>query len=367
MRPHQLLAHCALLLTLHSGGALAQLLALDASDIARLDIRFATPTPVKASNGLHVPATVINAPDSQMAVSARHSGVLEQWLVAPGSQVDAGQRLAVIRSNTAAELQQAWMAADTRASQAAAALERDRALFDAGVIARQRLERAQREAQQASFEQRSLAAQLQAAGFDAAALAQLQAGGLKPGRYFAVAPQAGVLAARALDTGSVVSENAALALLSQSGALWLRAQIPAGLAVGLVPGQRLSALGEQAPLVLRYKDASVDALTQRVQISAEFLSPPSQLPGQVLTLVLPTSSAGLMVPGEAVVRHEGGTTVFVRVAGGAEARTLWLQPVGEAYLATEGLQADEELVVKGTAVLKGMLLGMGESGAGDEA
>jgi cobalt-zinc-cadmium efflux system membrane fusion protein len=355
----------ALLFTLPARFALAQLLPLDSGDIERLDIRFATPAPVQPSDGLQVPASVINAPDSQLAVSARHTGVLEHWLAAPGEPVGAGQQLAVIRSDSIARLQQDWIAADTGAAQADAALARDRALLDAGIIARQRLEQTEREAQQAQFRRRALAAQLEAAGFDAAARARLRSGELAPGQYFAVAPDAGVLARRALDVGAVVVENASLAVLSQSSALWLRAEVPAAAAAALAPGQRLATLGGHAPLALRYKDANVDALTQRVQISAEFLAPPGLLPGQIVTLVLPSTRAGMLVPSAAVVRHDGLTTVFVRTDGGVEVRPLALVPMGEAYLATEGLRSEEQVVVKGSALLKGMLLGLGESAEGD--
>ena len=66
------------------------------------------------------------------------------------------------------------------------------------------------------------------------------------------------------------------------------------------------------------------------------------------------------MPNSAVVHSGNETTVFVRTAAGIEARTVALEPMGADYVASGGLKAGDEIVVRGTAVLKGIQAGFGD-------
>ncbi|MDP2283257.1 MAG: efflux RND transporter periplasmic adaptor subunit, partial [Pseudohongiella sp.] len=104
-----------------------------------------------------------------------------------------------------------------------------------------------------------------------------------------------------------------------------------------------------------------DSTNQTLGILAEFDADNSapMLPGQLVTLILPPADRGVRVPAEAVVHAGEETTVYVRTTNGAEARVLQLTPSGRHYIAADGLRVGEEVVVQGTAVLKGIQLGLG--------
>ncbi len=111
--------------------------------------------------------------------------------------------------------------------------------------------------------------------------------------------------------------------------------------------------------ILKYKNAAVNPTTQMVDIMAALEQPQTSLPGQTLMLTLPPLARGVLVPAAAVTHSGNATTVYVRSENGVEARVVALLPMGNHYLATGGIFPGEELVVEGTALLKGIQLGLG--------
>lgn len=351
-----LLLSCALS---GSGLALAQeLLPLDAATEHRLGLVFARLVSSDSAGGAALPARVISSPLEQAAVIATHGGVLENWVVQPGQQVDAGALLGRVRSSELLSQQQAWL--DARAEEAlrSSALRRDRQLLQDGVIAATRLQVTEREALAAQAALQAAEAQLRAAGFDSVALDALAKARTDLGYLRLLAPHAGTVAHLYVLPGTAVNAGAPMAAVTGSS-LWLEAEIPARLAADLSAGQTLQVEGEATPLQLRQRDAAVDPATQTIGILAEFSTATGLLPGQLVTLRLPAGAAGVLVPSDAVVRNGDDTIVYVRQTQGVEARSLQLRVHGSDYLATSGVSAGEEVVVRGAALLKGIQLGLG--------
>ena len=92
---------------------------------------------------------------------------------------------------------------------------------------------------------------------------------------------------------------------------------------------------------------------------AEFDAAASFMTGQILTVNLPSSRQGILIPDRAVVHTGQDTTVYVRTAAGVEARNLNLRSLGADYLAESGIREGEQIAIQGTAVLKGIQLGLG--------
>ncbi|MDP5053923.1 MAG: efflux RND transporter periplasmic adaptor subunit, partial [Congregibacter sp.] len=172
------------LLALFASALFAQeQIAISDADISRMGIVFAPVRTMDDSAGARFPATVINSPDAVTTLSARYAGVIESWQQTSGSAVSAGQTLAVIRSPEILSVQNAWIAAAADDERAQFELRKDQALFDQGVIARQRLVQTRNRAQQAGFAERSARAQLGLAGFDEERLKALRESGTGLGRY----------------------------------------------------------------------------------------------------------------------------------------------------------------------------------------
>jgi cobalt-zinc-cadmium efflux system membrane fusion protein len=333
-------------------------LPLDAATQHRLGLSFIRLAAPDASGGAAVPARVSSSPAEQAAVLATHAGVLDSWLVAPGTTVAAGTLLGRLRSPELLALQQDWLAARAETALRSSALQRDRQLLEDGIIAAARLQVTEREAQAAQTAEQAAAAQLQAAGFDAAALAALASERRELGYQRIVAPHAGTVAHLNVLPGTAVSEGEPLVAVT-GAALWVEAEVPARLAAALLPGQALRLDDSAAPLQLKQRDAAIDPARQTIGIRAEFQGESGLLPGQLVTLRLPPSAEGVLVPADAVVRNGTTTLVYVRNAQGVEARPLQLRVFGSDYLADSGIAVGEEVVIRGAALLKGIQLGLG--------
>jgi RND family efflux transporter MFP subunit len=340
-------------------GAQAQVLSNpDHATLNRLGLVFERVQPVGAESGTTVSARVMSSPLQPDAVVARFAGVVEEWRVAPGSAVEAGAVLGVVRSSEVLALQQQWLEANAGLLQASAAQKRDKQLFDNGVIAAQRLQQTERDYQAARASADALGAQLTLAGIDAETRSTFTSRSPQLGLYTLRAPVAGVVGRLQASVGEAVTQSQSLVDLS-AARLWLEADLPAALASGLQEGQSLRTPGVDIPLTLRQLDRQVDPRTQTLGVRAEFDGPVGLRAGQIVPLVLTPQDGGWRIPADAVVHNGDATEVFVRTAAGIESRVLRLEPLGSDYLAREGLQGDEQLVVRGAALLKGMTLGLG--------
>jgi hypothetical protein len=112
---------------------------------------------------------------------------------------------------------------------------------------------------------------------------------------------------------------------------------------------------------LRQRDYATDAQTQTLELLAEFdASAANELPlGTLVDVVIEPPRGGLLIPSTAVVFSAGKTLVYVQGAAGIEPRALSLTPIGRDYSATTGIARGERIAVRGTALLKGMQLGLG--------
>jgi len=347
------------LLCLAPGVNAQEAIALDAADLQRLAIVFAPVQAVSGADGDRVPATVIAAPNQSSNVLALFEGQVQQWHVDSGSSVSAGAALVTLRSEDLLLAQQDFLNAALTLAQAQANLERDQRLLNEGIIAQQRLQSSQREQQRAAAMLAGTRQRLQSAGFSARELDGWLQRAPVMGEYVVRAASDAVVSARLVAAGAQVDDGDALVTLQSTDALWVNARVPARLAGNLAPGATLNVTNLETALTLRQIDRQIDTATQTVGVQAEFNATVALLPGQIVTLVLPPAERGVRVPAEAVVHAGEETTVYVRTGTGAEARVLSLTPSGRNYIATSGLQAGEEVVVQGTAVLKGIQLGLG--------
>lgn len=334
---------------------------LSDDEITQLDIRFAPVRNLDGLTGSRFPATVIVSPNATSKVNSSFGGTLLQWHANPGDSLDSGAPVASIRSSELLAIQSQWLSLESERELARFELQRDQNLLDLGIVSEQRLQQTRRKLQQVEIGYTALEQQLQQAGFDSNALEALKLREADLGIYQVRAPAAGVLTQRRHTTGDIIAAFSELAALQQNDEVWLSAEIPARIAMYLHADFELSLAETNEKLLLRQKELVVDASTQTVEVLAEFLANTNYMPGQVLTLILPPVGNGVLIPASAVVHNGDDTTVFLRTADGVEVRNLELEPAGANYLARTGIEVGEEVAVQGTAVLKGLQLGLGQS------
>jgi RND family efflux transporter MFP subunit len=196
-----------------------------------------------------------------------------------------------------------------------------------------------------------------------AAAARAQSAAAREGLAYAVlrSPFAGIVVARKVEVGDVVSPGQALVVVEGSGGLELRASLPGDQSLGLRPGALIEARvdGIPAPLSARVTALSPagDPATHRFELKADLPPAAGLRSGLFARLTLPaggeSGGAGeegaLTVPAAAVFPRGGLTGVFV--VDGGTARLRWIAvgaPSGDRGDRVEvraGLDAGERVVL----------------------
>jgi RND family efflux transporter MFP subunit len=141
------------------------------------------------------------------------------------------------------------------------------------------------------------------------------------------APFAGVVAARPVNVGDVVSPGASLLEIEGEGGLEVRATMGGALASSVTAGQRLAAEidGQAAPVAATVRSVApaADPATHRVEVRADLAPAAGLRSGLFARLLVPRPGApALVVPAAAVVRRGGLTGIFVVEDG--RARLRWI-------------------------------------------
>ena len=355
----KLLQHIATLFLISSNALVMaqESISLSDQDISRLGIVFSQLQPSNDQAGVTVPARIISAPAADNKVRAFFSGVVTKWHAGSGDELTKGDLVVTIRSQEVLVMQQVWLDSVVALEEQQFQLQKDEALFEKGVISRQRLEQTRRALAKSENSWWSARETLMQAGISDNDLQALRTGqGL--GFYNIRAGQEGILSHIAVKVGEFVAADSIIGSIIGSN-LWLQARVPGRLAGRLDQGQQLSVATVDIPLTLMQKDLEIDPESQTVDILARFEGRIRLVPGQLVNLVIPSLQGGVIIPAEAVVRFENEQVIYVKTASGIESRPLVLSPLGADYLATSGVTINESVVVRGAAIIKGIQLGLG--------
>lgn len=177
-------------------------------------------------------------------------------------------------------------------------------------------------------------------------------------------PFSGVLAARRVEVGDVVSPGQPLVEIEGAGGLELRATLSAEDSLGLRPGAEVEARvdGIKEPLRAQVSALSPagDPSTHRFELRANLPEAEGLRSGVFARLLLPAPARGseeesLAVPTAAVFQRGGLTGVFVVAEGGQAgkeiklARLRWIatgSPAGDRVEVRAGLEAGERVVLE---------------------
>lgn len=283
--------------------------------------------------------------------------------------VDFDQRLAALdaalaRAQSAQQAANAQVTdAQARRALAAANLKRNEDLARQNFISAGALEARTQEV--ASANAGLLAAQANASGSaqdigrlraERAAMAQ-QRGNLR-----LVAPAAAVVTSREAEAGTTVVAGQAVLRLMDPASLWVKLRVDQGRSAGLAPGllARItlrSRPGETLAGRVARVEALADAVTEERLAMVAFEALPAGVSvGEMaeVTLSLPDTAEGLLLPNAAVQQHEGRTGVW-RLQDGALAFapvTLGVQGLDGTVQVLKGLEEGDTVVLYSQGALK---------------
>jgi len=322
-----------------------QTLTARAAGTDRLSVNVMIAAPGSATNELQLPGTLQAFADT--GIYARTSGYLASWKVDIGDRVEAGQTLATIDSP---EVNQELFQARANLEQAKANLElarvsaaRWKTLGAQDAVAAQDVD-----TKQAEFSARK--ADTDAAEANVERLQQLQ------GFETIVAPFAGVITARNVNVGNLISPGAAPELfhLSQNQILRAYVSVPqtyvADVKVGLAVGVTLAEFPTKifTGKIVRFAGA-LDAPSRTLLTEVQIPNPDGQLyPGMYcqLRLRLTTLAPVILIPSNNVIIRGAGNLVVIVT----DQNTLHFQPVklgrdfGTQIEILDGLKAGAHVV-----------------------
>src|SRR5450830_190965 len=334
---HTLAAGLALGLLARAPAQAAELLNLSPAQAEAAHLRTQVAQTASTANtgaNLVLQGTVMLPSQATDLVSAPVGGVVQAVLVSPGQSVRAGTPVARLLSPQLVEWQRDWLQADTQAQLTLD--ERSQALRLAGVSAQQ----------------------LKHPALDAS--------------LTLVAPASGTVLELSATPGQRLDAGMPVARLARAGLLSIEVQASQQQLGWLKVGDPLKVDGCKTPARLAAITPQVSSASQAALLRADFSGNENCLRvNQFVQLhaaaTLPATGA-ISVPTAALVQHEGQPHVFVKRAQGYEPVAVRTGAAGGTQITVlSGLKAGDEVVVQGTAALKGLWQGLGLEGAPAEA
>ena len=283
------------------------------------------------------------------AISPQVEGIVTRILVRSGQRVAAGAALAQVdplKQEASVSSNEATRAAqDAQLRLAREELQRQKALFDQGLVSRQVLDQANAAVDTAAASLKALQAR------ERESRVELQ-------YYRVTAPAAGVVGDIPVRVGDRVTTSTVITTISDNAGLEAYIYVPIERAADLklgMPVRLVSAQGEVlAHTRLDFISPQVDDRTQGVLAKAQVPSDKGFRTEQFVRAQLVWSSEpGLTVPVVAVTRINGQYFAYVAEPGKngsfvARQRLVRLRPLtGAEYLLENGLKAGDRLIVSG--------------------
>lgn len=256
--------------------------------------------------------TVVSSLSGQAVLTARTGGTVLQIFKRLGDPVRAGETLALVSSNEAAQIAADRRAASARARLAQQTLTREKSLFDQGITPR------------ADYEQASAEAEAARAEAARTSVAASNAGVTPDGRGTAVvSPISGRITAAAASLGAFVQPETELFRVSDPSKTEVQVSISARDAGRILPGDRAALDPGDGRTVAGTVRSITPTLDAQTRTATAVIDAPSAglIPGHSVRVRLRLSGTGgntaaIVVPEEAVQSVEGRDVVFIRTAEG---------------------------------------------------
>lgn len=353
-----------LLLALLANVSASEEITITATEIGNLGIAVEFPGRAREVAAMEATAHVVIPPAGDMLVSAPHSGLLTRLNVAVGEEVVRGQVIASLQSAEFLALQREFLDALNANLLVQNEFDRDRQLFEEGIISGRRLQETKTRAMIAATglnEHRQL---LQIAGVSNAEIQLLETRRILLPVLEIRAPIDGVILDRIANTGERLGTMAPIYRLADLSSLWLEINVPQENLAAVRPGMRVAVRDSlvSLPAVITTIGRSVDPDTQAIMVRANLIEVGHGLkPGQFVSAQIVSDNAGpaeenaWVVPVTAVTRSGDNHYLFVRTANGFDARQVRVAGAdGDRLFVNADIDGDSEIAINGVSALKAL-------------
>jgi cobalt-zinc-cadmium efflux system membrane fusion protein len=340
--------------------AVAQVLPVSEEEQRLLGIDVQTVTTVDQGGAGEITMRVAFAPDGEWAIKTPLSGVLQRVFVQVGDRVKTGDPLVIVRSADMVALQRDYLKARAEVNLQLSAWKRDKQLNDAGSISERRWQETRFNHDTAQAEYAGLRGQLMLAGLSEADLKRL-AEKMEIGPDIILrAPADAIVLARPAMLGDQLNGSELLVRLGETHKLVLEGNLSKSAAAHLGVGGQIALQGNGARAELTYVSGVIDPQTQTIHVRARPRDASVLVPGQLTRWEVLSAGLLLTVPSSAVVKLDGKDVVYLSVPSGFEVRDVQVKSTGSGtWIVLDGLVTGDRVAVAGTAVLKGMSMGIG--------
>lgn len=314
-----------------------------------------TARPARIATALTLPGEIRFNEDRTAHVVPRVAGVVEAVQATLGQQVARGQVLASIASTAVSEQRSDLAAAQERLALARETAERERKLWEDRITAQQDYQQARTALKEAEI------AVVNARGkLDAMGVAPTAARG---NRFDLRAPFAGMVLEKHVVLGEAVKEDTNLFTVSDLSTVWAVFNVPAKDLGTVRAGERAvvraTAMNAEVAGTVSYVGSLIGEQTRTAPARVVLQNPKGAWrPGLFVNVTVAASErdAAVTVPADAVQTIEERPTVFVRVPGGFEPRSVELGlSNGKRIEVTKGLAAGETVASSNSFVVRAEL------------
>ena len=347
---------CATLLALTTPCAQAQdapalpAIALDAAQQAALGVR-TTPVTPAGQQQLLASATVTVPPGQEVTVAAPFAGLIAQLHAGLGDAVRAGAPLVTLSSPHLADARRQLREAELEARNAQAALQREQAMHDEGIIPAARLQVTRNRQQAAEAHWQAQRSALQASGI-------ASAGDYASGQI--MAPRSGTVVDVQARVGERVEAGTLLLRVADLRQLQLDITLSGDKAQRLRPGDAVSIPSHEARATLLGVSRSLDA-SQQARARARVTTPGRLQAGEAVQVQLQpavdSQITAWQVPARALLQLQGRSWVLVATATGYAPTPVQVLGTNDDTATVQGpLNARQRVASSGLAALRPLLL-----------
>jgi len=340
-----------------------ELVKLSDDEISNIGIEVSEVVLVTETLTNKLPAKVTIPNKSQRVISAPQDGVIEIMLVAEGDYITTGQALSQMNSPQLLSSQNDYLQALSSLSQSKQEMQRDKSLFEEGIIAERRYRQSQTVYQQNNTEVAMYRKSLELAGMDKNAIQELNKTRSLNSHLTVTANSSGVVMKQFATAGQRLTAADPLYQIAQLSSLWLEIHVPLDIANQVNINDRLVVCNKSIEGKVIAVGREVHDADQGVLVRAEVSHKTEQLtPGEFLEVcfIQQSSEVQFEVLRSAVFRHEGQSAVFVEIDDGFMHQSVEIvKDNGDKLIIKGDLSIQQNIVVAGTATLKAAWLGMG--------
>lgn len=321
-------------------------------------IEIKTAGPGRIQSALELPGEIQFNRDRLAHVVPRLAGVVVQSKKNLGDNVSKGEVLAVLESQTLADLRSEYFAAQKRVAMAETTFKREKQLWEEKISAEQDYLEARQALGEAQIALRNAQQKLLALGVPRASIARGGADGLT--RYEVRAPQDGTVIEKHLSVGEAVKEDADVFVIADLSTVWAEITVyPKDLnlvKLGQKVSVKASGLDAKASGEIAYVGALVGEQTRSAKARVALQNPDrSWRPGLFVTVSLIQSDAQVpvAVPVDAIQTVRDWKVVFGRFGDVFEARPVELgRSDGKWVEVKSGLAAGTQYAASNSFIIK---------------